>query len=603
MTNLPLDLLKKVIEYPDDLVEERRRQGRIKPVGDVGERVDHLYPGVKLERYNELCEVDPLYKNLDMGATPYNYVASIHNIYLDLRNREWLDKDDLLCGLRLVLLGRKDVFLSPLELHYGEGEDSPFDGIEDFDGKQRRFHVVLFYHDKHFAVIIGDRNQGKALYYNMMPFTDELFRNVKTRYARFLAAIGGPEVALSRGKGPEQTDSDSCGLLVLEAVRHVFREHAGDIAEAGEDAFSVARSMTDILGEGPVSPDEESQAVVAKLRRAWLLCLEKELGGDGERRVALWELPAGGSLPDAASHTAEEFIEKRYPEGFHVLWNKIDREPGRHCRLVVGAVNSTIEQTGFVAHVPKPTVEEIQLILQADDPTADDVLAAVEKFWAAKGANARIMINESDGPARPFDNNVVDKNHFILLHVDRGLYFGTRRAVAEPRKNRERKTYPYADDNYVYVVAPNNYLRIVNKSFPTAPETHIHKSHVHNQGSKKLREEKYGGGLDGAEKDERVDRILEHFGGQFADVPGDNTDPPQQYGPDYMTGLPTHFLPSPMNPDLDTVLAFAMAHGAPWYHSVTNTMVMFYFLNYTKGGIRFPADLVIIVEMWRVLNN
>lgn len=32
---------------------------------------------------------------------------------------------------------------------------------------------------------------------------------------------------------------------------------------------------------------------------------------------------------------------------------------------------------------------------------------------------------------------------------------------------------------------------------------------------------------------------------------GDNTDPPQKYGPDYMTGLPTHFLPSPMNLDLD----------------------------------------------------
>lgn len=73
----------------------------------------------------------------------------------------------------------------------------------------------------------------------------------------------------SSSGSPPQDPLLHCRLsLLLEAVRHVFREHAGDIAEAGENAFSVARSMTDILGEGPVSPDEESQVVVAKLRRA-----------------------------------------------------------------------------------------------------------------------------------------------------------------------------------------------------------------------------------------------------------------------------------------------------------------------------------------------
>lgn len=92
----------------------------------------------------------------------------------------------------------------------------------------------------------------------MMPFTDKLFANMKTRYARFLAVIGGPKVVLSRRKGLEQTDSNSCRLLILEAVCHVFYKHTGNIAKAGEDAFSVAYSMTDILGEGPVSLDKES---------------------------------------------------------------------------------------------------------------------------------------------------------------------------------------------------------------------------------------------------------------------------------------------------------------------------------------------------------
>lgn len=70
-----------------------------------------------------------------------------------------------------------------------------------------------------------------------------------------------------------------------------------------------------------------------------------------------------------------------------------------------------------------------------------------------------------------------------------------------------------------------------------------------------------------------------------------------------MTGLPTYFLPLPMKPDLDVVLAFAMAYGVLWYYSIANTMVISYFLNHAKGGMRFLVDLVIIVEMWRVLNN
>ncbi|KAK7722793.1 hypothetical protein SLS63_009188 [Diaporthe eres] len=122
-----------------------------------------------------------------------------------------------------------------------KSEDSPFGGIKDYKWRQRRFHIVLFLHynikdinENHFAVIIGDRDQGKALYYNMMPFTEELFGNVKTRYARFLTAIGGPQVALSRGKGPEQTDSNSCGLLVWPTADHPATD-ASDLSANEED--------------------------------------------------------------------------------------------------------------------------------------------------------------------------------------------------------------------------------------------------------------------------------------------------------------------------------------------------------------------------------
>lgn len=46
---------------------------------------------------------------------------------------------------------------------------------------------------------------------------------------------------------------------------------------------------------------------------------------------------------------------------------------------------------------------------------------------------------------------------------------GTRRAIANPCKSREGKTYPYADDKYVYVIAPHIYLKAEDLSFPTAP--------------------------------------------------------------------------------------------------------------------------------------
>lgn len=85
------------------------------------------------------------------------------------------------------------------------------------------------------------------------------------------------------------------------------------------NAFSVARSITNLLSKGPISPNKESHVIVAKLRRAWLLCLKKELSGDGERCIAPWDLPAGGSLPTAGSYTAEDFLGKKYPIGFHIL--------------------------------------------------------------------------------------------------------------------------------------------------------------------------------------------------------------------------------------------------------------------------------------------
>lgn len=51
------------------------------PPPPCGLHVDRLYPEIKGERYDELCEVDPLYEDLNMDATPQNYVASIHNLF------------------------------------------------------------------------------------------------------------------------------------------------------------------------------------------------------------------------------------------------------------------------------------------------------------------------------------------------------------------------------------------------------------------------------------------------------------------------------------------------------------------------------------------
>lgn len=192
-TKQPLELLEKTIEHPDDLIEEHRQQGRIELGEAAATHVDRLYPGIKGERCSGLCEVDPLFSALDLDATPANYVASIHNLYLDLRTSLWLHRDDLVSGLRLVLLGRDDVFLSPINLEFRDGENGPFSGIECYDWRQRRFHIVLFIHNRnHFAVIIGDREKGKVLYYNIIPFLDETFGNVRNRYDKFLAAIGAP---------------------------------------------------------------------------------------------------------------------------------------------------------------------------------------------------------------------------------------------------------------------------------------------------------------------------------------------------------------------------------------------------------------------------
>lgn len=91
-----------------------------------------LWEHLGVERYDELCEVDPLYEDLDMDATPQNFVVSIHNLYLDLRNCKWLNRDNLLSGLRLVLLERDDVFLFPIDFAYSKSEDSLFGGIKDY---------------------------------------------------------------------------------------------------------------------------------------------------------------------------------------------------------------------------------------------------------------------------------------------------------------------------------------------------------------------------------------------------------------------------------------------------------------------------------------
>ncbi|KAH8765366.1 hypothetical protein F5883DRAFT_674611 [Diaporthe sp. PMI_573] len=278
-------------------------------------------------------------------------------------------------------------------------------------------------------------------------------------------------------------------------------------------------------------------------------------------------------------------------------------------KTAVGAVTATIKQTKFVADVRKPTVEAIQLLLRPGEPTADDVLAAVEKFWADKGAKARIMINYSNGTTRPFNSAGVGEDHFVLLHADRGSYFGTRPAGVKPRQNREGKTYPYADNHHVYTGPPRNYFRPERSSFPAAPASYVEQHHVRNKQTESyVRDEQYGGKLSQmseAEKDARVKGIVGHLESQFKDVPRkeDDTNPPAKYAADYLTGWPTLFLQSPMNPELDAALPFAVAHVVLQYHSVSNTAVMSSFLNFAKGGMTFPAEIALISELSRVLKD
>lgn len=72
-TRKPLGLLDKIIEYPDGLVEERARQGRIEMGPEADTHVDRLYPEIKDERHDGLCRADPLFIDSVYKAWIYNF--------------------------------------------------------------------------------------------------------------------------------------------------------------------------------------------------------------------------------------------------------------------------------------------------------------------------------------------------------------------------------------------------------------------------------------------------------------------------------------------------------------------------------------------------
>lgn len=94
--------------------------------------MDYLYLGIKGECYDELCKVNPLYVDLDIDVISQSYVVLIHNLYLDLWDSKWLNRDNLLSGLRLALLRRDDVFLFLINLVYSKSKDSLFLVIKDY---------------------------------------------------------------------------------------------------------------------------------------------------------------------------------------------------------------------------------------------------------------------------------------------------------------------------------------------------------------------------------------------------------------------------------------------------------------------------------------
>lgn len=287
--------------YTDTLMAERTKAGRIEINTETVQTVDRLYPGTRQLRYEDLCTVDPAHGSTDDYSA--RHIASLHNLYLDLYAGKYIESDDFRHGLILSLFGREDVFVPTFELQV-----NPDTNVDDYTslgeqlGGNRQYHVVpINLNNNHFVVIIGDSISKKALYFDgfNQDSTERknILHHVNEHYQAFLRVIGMPKVELHYGPAPHQTDAHSCGLIALEVVRFVFREIGADLSKVEEAGFQLTTTVTRTVGREPLADGGNGFDVIKTLLQAWLLWLERELGGDGCRRILFHDLhtaPGGG---------------------------------------------------------------------------------------------------------------------------------------------------------------------------------------------------------------------------------------------------------------------------------------------------------------------
>ncbi|KAG8162839.1 hypothetical protein KVR01_007317 [Diaporthe batatas] len=300
----PFDFRRGPLDHSAALIQQRAIEGRIK-IGlglETEQAVDRLYPGARQLRHEDLDTLSP-------GHTDSDHVASLHNLYVDLCRRMWVETDGLIHGMLLSLFGRDDVYIPYLELQVnehtnpGQYEDDHFPQ----EGRERRYHVLpVNTGNNHFVVVIGDRQENRACFFDGYhqgdPIQrDEVLRRVKEHYEAFLGLIGAPRIELRYGRAPDQPDDVSSGLIALEVVRYVFRELGGDLATAEEQDFILTNAVTRTVGREPWAGGSDEE-LIGVLLQAWLLWIERELGGDGSRRALAGELldadePRGTARP------------------------------------------------------------------------------------------------------------------------------------------------------------------------------------------------------------------------------------------------------------------------------------------------------------------
>lgn len=88
---------------------------------------------------------------------------------------------------------------------------------------------MFIYNNNYFAVIISNREAGKALYYNIIDVAIKVPGAIRDIYNKFLAAISMLNIILNCSTGPKQLNFNLCGLLVLKAAQHIFRKEGSNV--------------------------------------------------------------------------------------------------------------------------------------------------------------------------------------------------------------------------------------------------------------------------------------------------------------------------------------------------------------------------------------